>query len=445
MADKKTETKSAKVSVNESVELRYKNAQGEQKIEFPILEGSEHEKGIDIGSLRAKTGLVTLDPGYMNTGACTSAITFIDGDKGILRYRGIPIETLAENSTFLETAYLLIYGNLPSESELERFTYEISHHTLVHEDMKRLFEAFPKEAHPMGVLASAIAGLSTFYQDDAGTPEEIFDLNSIRLLAKFPSLIAYAYKRSVGMPFSYPDNEKNYCENFLYMMFGLPVEKYEIDKDFVDALNLLLILHADHEQNCSTSTVRLVRSSMANIYASVAAGVCALWGPRHGGANQEVLEMLEEIRENGGDVKKAVELAKKKDSGFKLMGFGHRVYKNFDPRAKIIKVACDKLLKKLKVSDPLLDIARELEETALKDPYFIERKLYPNVDFYSGIIYKTMGIPVKAFTAMFALGRLPGWLAHAKEFSEDSTNKIGRPRQIYTGPNTSGYVAIDKR
>ncbi len=432
--------------MGESVELRYKDQKGaEQKIELPVVIGSENERGIDIGSLRAKTGLITLDPGYMNSGACTSAITYIDGDNGILRYRGIPIEVLAEKSTFLETAYLLLYGHLPAESELQRFEYEIGHHTMIHEDIKKMFEAFPKDAHPMGVLASVVAGLSTFYQDDEGTPDEIFDLNSIRLLAKLPTLIAYGYKRSSGQPFIYPDNTKNYCENFLYMMFGLPVEKYLVDKDFVDALNLLLILHADHEQNCSTSTVRIVRSSMANVFASVAAGVCALWGPRHGGANQEVLEMLQEIREQGGNVKKAVEMAKKKDSGFKLMGFGHRVYKNFDPRAKIIKVACDKLLKKLKVSDPLLDIARELEETALKDPYFIERKLYPNVDFYSGIIYKTMGVPVQAFTAMFALGRLPGWIAHAKEFGEDTSNKIGRPRQIYTGPKVTEYVPMSKR
>jgi citrate synthase len=316
---------------------------------------------------------------------------------------------------------------------------------MIHEDIKRMYHAFPKDAHPMGVIASAVSALSTYYQDDEIDSEEIFDLNSIRLLAKLPTLIAYGYKRSVGQPFVYPDNSKDYCANFLYMMFGLPVETYQIDKDYVDALNLLLILHADHEQNCSTSTVRLVRSSLANVYASVAAGICALWGPRHGGANQEVLEMLQEIHAQGGDVKKAVELAKKKDSKFKLMGFGHRVYKNFDPRAKIIKVACDKLLKKLKVSDPLLDIAKELEETALSDPYFAERKLYPNVDFYSGIIYKTMGIPVKTFTAMFALGRLPGWIAHAKELTMDPTNKIGRPRQIYTGDMQRGYVDISKR
>lgn len=417
----------------------------EQTLQLPIVEGSEGEKAVDISALRAKSGFVTLDTGYMNTGACTSAITFIDGDKGILRYRGIPIEQLAERSNFLETAYLLLYGHLPAQSELDRFKFEICHHTLISEDMRDFFSAFPKDAHPMGVLASSVAALSTFYQEDEGTEEEVFELNSIRLLAKLPTLIANAYKRSVGQPFTYPDNSKDYCANFLQMMFSLPVERYEVDRDFVDALNLLLILHADHEQNCSTSTVRIVRSSMANVFASVAAGICALWGPRHGGANQEVLEMLEGIRRDGGDVKKAVELAKKKDSGFKLMGFGHRVYKNFDPRAKIIKAACDKLLKKLKVSDPLLDIARELEEAALKDSYFVERKLYPNVDFYSGIIYKTMGIPVNAFTAMFALGRLPGWLAHAREFAEDTTNKIGRPRQIYTGPTVSDYVPIERR
>ena len=432
--------------MGETVELRYKNEKGEDaKVELPVIEGSEHEKGIDIATLRAKTGLVTYDPGYVNSGACSSAITFIDGDKGILRYRGIPIEELAEKSTFLETAYLLLYGALPTKSDLDRFTFEIRHHTMIHEDIKRMYHAFPKDAHPMGMLSSVVAALSTYYQDDEGDADEIFDLNGIRLLAKLPTLVAYGYKRSVGQPFNYPDNTRDYCENFLYMMFGLPVERYEVDKDFIDALNLLFILHADHEQNCSTSTVRLVRSSLANVYASVASGICALWGPRHGGANQEVLEMLQEIYSSGGDVKKAVEMAKKKDSGFKLMGFGHRVYKNFDPRAKIIKAACDKLLKKLKVSDPLLDIARELEETALKDPYFIERKLYPNVDFYSGIIYKTMGIPVKAFTAMFALGRLPGWIAHAKELTVDPTNKIGRPRQIYIGPTMTHYVPIDER
>jgi citrate synthase len=381
----------------------------------------------------------------MNTGACTSAITFIDGDKGILRYRGIPIEVLAERSTFLETTYLLMNGKLPTEDELASFTFEITRHTLLDEDLRRFFDGFPRDAHPMGILSAAVCALSSFYQNEVGTQDEVFELNSIRLLAKFPTLIAYAYKRSIGRPVVYPDNHHSYGENFLRMMFSLPVEKYEIDPDFVSALDLLLILHADHEQNCSTSTVRMVRSSMANVFASVAAGICALWGPRHGGANQEVLEMLQAIKDDGGNVKKYVDLAKKKDSGFRLMGFGHRVYKNFDPRAKIIKAACDKLLGKLKVRDPLLDIARELEEAALKDPYFVERKLYPNVDFYSGIIYKTMGIPVQFFTPMFAMGRLPGWLAHAKEFNEDASNKINRPRQIYTGPKVSDYIPIEKR
>lgn len=427
--------------MGESVTLKYAG----KEVELPVVTGTENEKGIDISALRAKTGYVTLDPAYVNTGACTSAITFIDGDLGILRYRGIPIEELAERSTFLEVAYLLIFGKLPTRPELDSFTKDIQSHTLLHEDIKRFFMGFPKDAHPMGTLASSVAALSTFYQDDEGSEDEILDLNSLRLLAKLPALIAYGYKRSVGQPFVYPDNSRAYCDNFLYMMFSLPVETYEIDPVMVEALNLLLILHADHEQNCSTSTVRIVRSGMANLYASVAAGICALWGPRHGGANQEVLEMLAEIHRSGGDVKKAVAMAKDKNSGFKLMGFGHRVYKNFDPRAKIIKAACDKLLARLKVSDPLLDIAKELEESALNDEYFIERKLYPNVDFYSGIIYKAMGIPVNAFTAMFALGRLPGWIAQARELSLDPSNKIGRPRQIYSGPTLTHYQPIDKR
>ncbi len=425
--------------------LEIPSANGTSAIELPVIEGSEGEKAVDISTLRAKTGFISLDPGYMNTGSCLSTITFIDGDKGILRYRGIPIEELAVKSTFLEVAYLLLYGKLPVQAALDEFVMDVAHHTMIHEDLRKIFEAFPLDAHPMGVLASVTSALSTFYQSDEGSPDEIFDLNSIRLLAKLPTLIAHTYKRKTGRPFVYPDNTKNYCENFLHMMFSLPVEKYEVDRDFVDVLNLLLILHADHEQNCSTSTVRIVRSSQANVFASVAAGICALWGPLHGGANQEVLEMLQAIKEDGGNVKHSVEKAKKKDSGFKLMGFGHRVYKNFDPRAKIIKTAADKLLKKLKVSDPLLDIAQELEQTALSDPYFIERKLYPNVDFYSGIIYKTMGIPVDFFTPMFALGRLPGWIAQAKELSSDPGTKIGRPRQIYTGPTAAAYTPIGKR
>jgi citrate synthase len=428
-------------TVAASVELKLP----EGSFQLPITVGSEGEKAIDISNLRAKTGYITLDNGFMNTGSCSSAITFIDGDRGILRYRGIPIEQVAEKSTFLECAYLLLYGRLPKDDELADFVYEISRHTLLDEDIRRLFEGFPRDAHPMAQLSSAVCALSTFYQNEEGNPEDIFDLNCIRLMAKIPTLIAFAYKRSAGRPVVYPDNSLSYCENFLNMMFALPVERYALDEDLVRALDLLLILHADHEQNCSTSTVRVVRSSMANLYASVAAGICALWGPRHGGANQEVLEMLQAILDSGGNVKKCVEMAKTKDSGFRLMGFGHRVYKNFDPRAKIIKAACDKLLDKLKVRDPLLDIARELEEAALKDPYFVERKLYPNVDFYSGIIYKTMGIPVEYFTTMFALGRLPGWLAHARELDHDPANKIGRPRQVYTGPTLSEYVPVEKR
>jgi citrate synthase len=417
----------------------------EKTVELPIVEGSEGEKAIDIGALRAKTGYVTLDPGYMNTGACQSAITFIDGEKGILRYRGIPIEVLAERSNFVETAYLLIYGKLPTADELDKFNKRIKKHTMIHEDIKRFYDGFPKDAHPMSIAAAVVCSLSAFYQNEVGSSEEKLELNSVRLLAKLPTIAAYSYKKAVGQPFVYPDNSKEYCENFLNMMFALPTEKYEVDPDFAAVLNLLLILHADHEQNCSTSTVRIVRSSAANLFASVTAGICALWGPLHGGANQEVLEMLEEIRADGGNVKKYVELAKSKESKFRLMGFGHRVYKNFDPRAKIIKSACDKVMKKVKNPDPLLDIAKELEEAALKDSYFIEKKLYPNVDFYSGIIYRAMGIPVNAFTVMFALGRLPGWIAHAWEYGKDPAAKIGRPRQIYTGPTASDYVPIGQR
>ena len=428
--------------MGENAELKLPNT----TIQLPIIEGSESERAIDIGKLRAQTGYVTIDPGFMNTGSCQSAITFIDGDKGILHYRGIPIEVLAERSSFLEVAYLLLEGKLPSKNELEIFCAEIADHTMIHESLKRIYDAFPHDAHPMGVLASVVCALSSFYQHEQGDPDEIFDLNSLRLLAKLPTLAAYAYKKSVGQPFVYPEASRNYCENFLNMMFALPTERYEADKELVEILNVLLILHADHEQNCSTSTVRVVRSAQTNVYACVASGICALWGPLHGGANQAVLEMLEQIRAEGGSVQKAVDQAKKKDSGFKLMGFGHRVYKNFDPRSRIIKKCADKLLSKMKVSDPLLDIAKELEEVALKDPYFVERKLYPNVDFYSGIIYKAMGIPVDFFTVMFALGRLPGWLAHAKELNGDPAHKISRPRQIYTGPKGGqDYVPLEKR
>ena len=417
-----------------------------QTIELPVIVGSENEKGIDVSSLRGKTGYITLDNGYMNTGACSSAITFIDGEKGILRYRGIPIEVLAERSSFLETSYLLIEGKLPTREELDSFTNRVRRHTMIHEDIKRFYDGFPRDAHPMAILASVVSSLSTFYQHEESRPEaEKFALNSIRLLAKLPTIAASAYKKSIGQPLMYPQNHMSYCENFLHMMFSTPAEHYDVDPVMTETLNLLLILHADHEQNCSTSTVRMVSSSKANIFASITAGICALWGPRHGGANEEVIDMLTQMRDDGGGVKRYIDKAKDKNSTFKLMGFGHRVYKNFDPRANILKAACDKLLTRMKISDPLLDLAKELEDAALKDPYFVERKLYPNVDFYSGIIYKAMGIPTRAFTVMFALGRLPGWIAHAKEYSQEVGNKINRPRQIYTGAQLSEYIPMEQR
>ena len=417
-----------------------------QTVELPVVVGTENEKGIDISNLRAKTGYITLDNGYMNTGACSSAITFIDGEKGILRYRGVPIEVLAERSSFLETAYLLIEGKLPTQAELDFFTNRVRRHTMIHEDIKRFYDGFPRDAHPMAILASVVSSLSTFYQhEDARSEDELFSLNSVRLLAKLPTIAAYAYKKSIGQPLMYPQNHMSYCENFLHMMFSTPAEHYDVDPVMTETLNLLLILHADHEQNCSTSTVRMVSSSKASLFAAITAGICALWGPRHGGANEEVIDMLTQMRKEGGGVKKYVDMAKDKNSKFMLMGFGHRVYKNFDPRAKILKAACDKLLTKMKISDPLLDLAKELEEAALKDSYFVERKLYPNVDFYSGIIYKAMGIPTVAFTVMFALGRLPGWIAHAKEYSNEPGNKINRPRQIYIGEPLSEYVPLEKR
>ncbi len=428
--------------MSETAELKLEG----QTIQLPVVVGTENEKGVDISQLRAKTGYVTLDNGYMNTGACSSAITFIDGEAGILRYRGIPIEVLAERSSFLETAYLLIEGKLPTREDLDNFTNRVRRHTMIHEDIKRFYDGFPRDAHPMAILASVVSSLSTFYQHEEGrTEEEQFSLNSVRLLAKLPTIAAFAYKKSIGQPLMYPQNHMSYCENFLHMMFSTPAEHYEVDPVMTETLNLLLILHADHEQNCSTSTVRMVSSSKANLFAAITAGICALWGPRHGGANEEVIDMLTQIRESGQSVKKFVDMAKDKNSNFKLMGFGHRVYKNFDPRAKIIKAACDKLLAKMKISDPLLDIAHELEEAALQDPYFIERKLYPNVDFYSGIIYKAMKIPTVAFTVMFALGRLPGWIAHSREYNLEPGNKINRPRQIYTGPALSEYVPMNKR
>jgi citrate synthase len=419
---------------------------GDQTVELPVVVGAENEKGIDVSALRQKTGYVTLDNGYMNTGACQSSITFIDGEQGILRYRGIPIEVLAEKSTFLETSYLLINGKLPTQAELDAFNLRVRRHTMLHEDIKRFFDGFPRDAHPMAILASVVSSLSTFYQHETDRTEpEQLQLNMVRLLAKLPTIAAFAYKKSIGQPFMYPQNSMSYCENFLHMMFSTPAEHYDVDPVMADTLNLLLILHADHEQNCSTSTVRMVSSSKANLFAAITAGICALWGPRHGGANEEVIDMLEQMRADGGKVQKYVDMAKDKNAKFKLMGFGHRVYKNFDPRAKIIKAACDKLLTTMKISDPLLDLAKELEEVALKDPYFVERKLYPNVDFYSGIIYKAMKIPTRAFTVMFALGRLPGWIAHAKEYGEEVGNKINRPRQIYTGPQVSQYIPMSDR
>jgi citrate synthase len=419
---------------------------GDTKFEAPLIEGTEGERALDIGQLRSKTGYVTLDPAFMNTASTKSAITFIDGDKGILRYRGIPIEELAEHSSFVETAYLLIYGHLPKEAALRGWRENLTRHSLLHEDMKHFFEGFSRTAHPMGMLSAMVAALSSYYPDalDADNVEHR-DLTIARLVSKVRTIAAFAYKKSIGQPFVYPQNSLSYCANFLNMMFSVPAEEYEIDPELVRVMNLLLILHADHEQNCSTSTVRVVGSSKANLFASISAGICALWGPLHGGANQEVLEMLEAIEADDGNVKKYIALAKDKNSGFKLMGFGHRVYKNFDPRAKIIKAAADKVLDKLGKEDPLMDVAKALEEAALKDPYFVERKLYPNVDFYSGIIYRAMGFPTNMFTVLFALGRLPGWIAHWKEMIEDTSTKIARPRQIYTGPTLREYVPMEKR
>ena len=417
-----------------------------KSLNLPIVVGTEGEKAIDIRQLRAQTGYVTLDQGYMNTGAVTSNIAFIDGDAGILHYRGIPIEVLAEKSTFVEVAYLLIYGKLPTIEELGRFSSLLTLNSALHEDMRHFFDRYPSTAPPMAILSSMVCSLSSFYPESLKVNDaEQNEVTITDLLAKLRTIAAYSYKKSVGEPFVYPQDHLSYCANFLNMMFSVPSRHYEIDEDIVKALNQILILHADHEQNCSTSTVRLVGSSQANVFATVSAGICALWGPLHGGANESVLDMLGEIHRDGGGPQKFIDLAKKKDSGFKLMGFGHRVYKNYDPRAKIIKAACDKVLTKLKIKDPLLDIARTMEEAALKDPYFVERKLYPNVDFYSGIIYRALRIPTNMFTVMFAIGRLPGWLAHWKEMHEDPSTKIGRPRQIYTGPINAAYVPIDQR
>jgi citrate synthase len=417
-----------------------------KEMELPVIEGTEHEVAIDISKLRAQTGVITLDDGYVNTGSCKSAITFIDGDKGILRYRGYNIEELAEKSTFLEVAYLLIYGELPTKDQFEAFRTKVTRHTMIHEDLKRLYDGFPKDSHPMAILSSMILTLSGYYNDqmDPLNPSHR-EISMIRLLAKTPTIAAYSYKKSIGQPFVYPRNSLSYVANFLNMMFSVPAEEYVVDPVVERALDILLILHADHEQNCSASTVRLVGSSRANLFAAIASGVCALWGPLHGGANQAVIEMLEMIHEDGGNVEKFINMAKDKNSPFRLMGFGHRVYKNFDPRAKIIKRTADEVLNKLGIKDPLLEIAKKLEERALNDDYFIEKKLYPNVDFYSGIIYKAIGIPKEMFTVMFAMGRMPGWIAQWKEMIEDPNTKIGRPRQIYIGATERPYVPIDQR
>ncbi len=413
---------------------------------LPIIEGTENERALDISELLEKTGAITLDLGYKNTGATKSGITFLDGDKGILRYRGYSIEDLAEKSNFLEVAYLLIFGELPNQQQYEKFSHDIKTHTLVHEDIKKILDGFPSTAHPMGVLASLFCSQTAFYPEslDPNRSGEGVYLSIVRSMAKMPTFAAWAYKNAVGHPVNYPDNSLDYCARFLKMIFALPAEQYQPDPVIADALDKLLILHADHEQNCSTSTVRIVGSSRASIYSSISAGVNALWGPLHGGANQEVIVMLENIRADGGDTQKWINKAKDKNSGFRLMGFGHRVYKNFDPRAKIIKKAADDVLKKLGVNDPVLEIAQKLEEAALKDPYFVERKLYPNVDFYSGIIYRALGIPVDMFTVMFAMGRLPGWIAQWKEMRENK-EPIGRPRQLYVGTPQRSFVEMSKR
>ena len=428
-------------ATDDTATLRYPGGE----LDLQIVHASEGPDGIALGPLLAKTGYTTFDQGFVNTASTESAITYIDGDAGILRYRGYPIEQLAEKSNFIEVSYLLIYGELPTPAQLEAFTTKIQRHTLLHEDLKRFFDGFPRNAHPMPVLSSAVNALSAYYQDSLDPLDhDQVELSTIRLLAKLPTIAAYAYKKSVGQPFLYPDNSLSLVENFLRMTFGFPAEPYKPDPEIVRALDMLLILHADHEQNCSTSTVRLVGSSQANLFTSISGGINALWGPLHGGANQSVLEMLEEIRGHGGDVNEFVRKVKNREDGVKLMGFGHRVYKNYDPRARIVKEQADKILGKLGGDDELLDIAKSLEEVALTDDYFIERKLYPNVDFYTGVIYRAMGFPTRMFTVLFALGRLPGWIAHWREMHEEP-NKIGRPRQIYTGYGERDYLTLGGR
>ena len=422
-----------------SAELHY-GTDPADKLELPRIAAKEGNDGFDVSKLLKQTGTVTFDPGFMNTAATTSAITYIDGDAGILRYRGYPIEQLAKHSSFLETSYLLIYGNLPTPAELEAFDHRIRRHTLLHEDLKGFFGGFPRDAHPMPVLSSAVSALSTFYQDSLDPfDEEQVELSTVRLMAKLPVIAAYAHKKSIGQPMLYPDNSMNLVENFMRLSFGLPAEPYELNPKLVKALDLLLILHADHEQNCSTSTVRLVGSSNANMFASISAGISALFGPLHGGANEAVLNMLRDIQSTGMQPETFMEKVKNKEDGVKLMGFGHRVYKNYDPRAKIVKATAHEILADLGGNDELLDIAMRLEETALADDYFIERKLYPNVDFYTGLIYKAMGFPEKMFTVLFAIGRLPGWIAQWREMMQDPQTKIGRPRQLYTGVPERNY------
>ena len=417
-----------------------------KSLELPVLTGTKNEKAIDISNLRKKTGHITLDPGFVNTGSCESAITFLDGEQGVLQFRGYPIEQLAAKSTFMEVAYLLIHGELPNKLQLESFADRVSWHAMIHEDMRHFFDGFSQNAHPMVILSSMVSSLSAYYVEASGKASiENLELNSARLIAKVTTIAAFAYKKSVGQPFVYPRDELSYCANFLNMMFAVPAEPYELDPEFERTLELLLILHADHEQNCSASTVRVVGSSMANVYASVASGILALWGPLHGGANQQVVQMLQQIHEDGAGISKYIEMAKNQKSDFRLMGFGHRVYKNLDPRASILKDACNRLLNKLGTNDPLLEIALKLEETALSDDYFIERKLYPTLDFYTGIIYRAIGIPINMFTVMFALGRVPGWIAQWKEMHDDPKQKIARPRQLFIGQTERNYKPMAER
>ncbi|MEU0082284.1 citrate synthase [Micromonospora tulbaghiae] len=416
------------------------------QLSMPVQSAVEGPAGIGVSKLLKETGMTTYDPGFVNTASCSSAITYIDGDAGILRYRGYPIDQLAEKSSFLEVSYLLIYGELPSQAQLSEFSERIRRHSLLHEEMRRFFDGFPREAHPMAVLSSAVSAISTFYQDSLDPfDSEHVEMSTVRLMAKVPTIASYAYKKSIGQPLLYPDNSLGYVENFLRMTFGVPAEPYEVDPVVARVLDMLFILHADHEQNCSTSTVRLVGSSNANLFASVSAGVNALFGPLHGGANQAVLEMLQKIQADGGDVRSFVQKVKDKQDGVKLMGFGHRVYKNYDPRAAIVKKAAQDVLGRMAKPDPLLDLAVQLEEIALADDFFVSRRLYPNVDFYTGLIYKAMGFPTKMFTVLFALGRLPGWIAQWREMINDPETKIGRPRQIYTGATERDYVPAERR